>query len=248
MVQRHDIALTIVIPVYNEGENIITTLGEIQRYAPATEAVVVVYDFDGDTTLPFLERALNDPLWTTRLRPVKNIYGHGALNAIKTGFKLSSSDWVLVVMGDLSDDLSAVPAMLEQAVSGVDIVCGSRYMKGGKHTGGPLVKGILSRMAGLSMHYLIGIPTRDVTNSFKLYSRRALEAIPVESTGGFEIGMELAVKAYFRGYRIAEVPSAWRSRTPEKSRFHMKAWIPKYLKWYFSALTWRYVRNINRKQ
>ncbi|MCL4558863.1 MAG: glycosyltransferase family 2 protein [Deltaproteobacteria bacterium] len=247
MKHTDDISLDIVIPVYNEGENIIDTLHEIREYVPIVETVFVVYDIEEDSTLQSLNGAHKDPFWENRLRPVKNIYGHGALNAIKTGFHLSTSDWILVVMGDLSDDLSIVPQMLDQAAVGADIVCGSRYMKGGKHTGGPVLKNALSRLAGLSMHYLAGIPTMDVTNSFKLYSRKVIEAIPAESTGGFEIGMELVVKAYFKGHRIAEVPSAWKGRTTGKSRFDMKKWIPKYLKWYLSALKWKYVRNVYEK-
>lgn len=63
-----------------------------------------------------------------------------------------------------------------------------------------------------------------------------LEAIPIESTGGFEIGMEITVKAYVAGYRITELPSEWTDREEGESNFHMWKWLPHYLHWYFFCI------------
>jgi hypothetical protein len=94
-------------------------------------------------------------------------------------------------------------------------------------------------MAGLSLHHLTGLPTHDVSNSFKMYTREVLERIPIESDGGFEIGMEILIKAHFSGFRITEVPSLWRDRTAGQSRFKFAQWLPKYLRWYLFALRCR---------
>jgi dolichol-phosphate mannosyltransferase len=165
-------------------------------------------------------------------------------NAIKTGFEAASDGAILVVMADSSDDLAVVNAMFERISQGYDIVCGSRYMKGGKQIGGPKLKGFLSRMAGISLHWFTGIPVHDISNSFKMYRKSVLNRIQIESTGGFEIGMEIVVKAYLEGGKITEIPSIWRDRTTGTSRFKLGKWLPKYIKWYLYAIKHNIVKKI----
>ena len=112
-------------------------------------------------------------------------------------------------------------------------------MKGGKQMGGPPLKTLLSRAAGLSLHYLAGVPTHDATNNFKMYRGSFLAAIEIEATAGFEIGLELVAKAYVGGYRIGEIPSVWTDRVAGESRFNLQKWLPQYLKWYSYAFRGR---------
>ena len=228
--------LSVVCPVYNEGENIAALVGRLEREVDLDLELIVVYDEDEDDTLPAL--AMLEPRFP--VRAVKNRLGRGALNAIKTGFAEARSEATLVVMADLSDDLSAVGRMYELLVRGADVVCGSRYMPGGRQIGGPFLKGLLSRAAGISLHYLAGVPTRDVTNSFKMYRTEFLRGLRFESSGGFEIGMEAVVKAYVAGRRIAEVPSTWTDRVAGASRFRLWRWLPRYLRWYLYAFRGRF--------
>lgn len=230
--------LDIVVPVYNEAENILRLFDEIQREIKAEKRVLIVYDFDGDTTVPVVREYA--PRYPFEIQLVLNALGRGALNAIKTGMAASTNDMVLVMMADSSDRLDVVDSMCALMEQGYDVVCGSRYMKGGKQNGGPILKGLFSRMAGLSLHFLTRIPTHDVTNSFKLYRKSMLEKIRIESTGGFEIGLEICVKAYTEGYRIGEVPSEWFDREEGESNFHLWKWLPHYLHWYLYCIrrTW----------
>lgn len=234
--EKQTASLNIVIPVYNEGANIGATLGRIAECVPAeaiNAQVTIVYDFDEDDTLPVVAS-----LRAGYPMPIvfeKNT-GKGVCDAIKQGLMGSQTTFVLVTMADMSDDYEKLPLMLAKGVEGWDIVCGSRYMRGGRQYGGPLVKKTLSRVAGLSLHYLAGVPTHDVTNSYKLYRRAILDEISLESSGGFEIGIEIVVKAHARGMKIAEVPCSWWDRSQGESRFRMRKWIPLYLKWYLHAL------------
>ena len=233
-------ALSIVIPVYNEGDNIRATLAEVHRCITLPHEILIVYDFEEDNTLPVLRSLLAESAAETRhLRLVRNTLGPGVLHAIKTGFTHASAPAVLVVMADLSDDLARVPAMYEKFRAGADIVCASRYMPGGKQIGGPRFKKFLSRLAGVSLHYLVGLGTHDVTNSFKLYRKTVIDETVIESNGGFELGMEIVVKAFLRGRQIAEVPATWRDRTAGESRFRLWHWLPRYLRWYVCALKGR---------
>ena len=226
--------LSVVCPVYNEGANIGRQLDELGRSIALPMELVIVYDLDDDDTLPAVRA--KEPGLAFPVRLVKNRFGRGALNAIKTGFLEARTEAVLVVMADLSDDLRIVPEMHRLIhEEGADIVCGSRYMKGGRQIGGPPFKNFLSRLAGTSLWHLAGLPTHDVTNSFKMYRTSYLRTLEFESTGGFEIGMEAVVKAFVQGRRIAELPSTWTDRVAGESRFRLWKWLPNYLRWYFFA-------------
>ncbi|MBN1872035.1 MAG: glycosyltransferase family 2 protein [Candidatus Omnitrophica bacterium] len=228
--------LNIIIPVYNEGPNINKAFSMIARHAKMPYFPYVIYDFDEDDTLPAVRELMKKD---KRICLLKNKYGRGSLNAIRTGFDAVKEGVVLVMMADLCDDLNIINDMFKKINDGNDLVCGSRYMKGGKQLYGPVFKGFLSRVAGLSLHHLTKISTHDVTNSFKMYTKDLLNAIEIESTGGFELGMEITVKAYVRGYRIAEVPSVWSGRVSGRSRFRFRSWLPGYIRWYIYAIQHR---------
>jgi dolichol-phosphate mannosyltransferase len=165
-----------------------------------------------------------EPAWPRRLA------------AIRTGFQEVGQGPALVIMADLSDDLRIVPKLLDFYLQGNRIVCPSRYIRGGRQLGGPLVKRLLSRAAGLSLRLLARFPIHDATNNFRLYDAALVNELRIESTGGFELALELTAKAFHRGVKIAEVPTTWRDRTAGTSRFRLMKWLPKYLYWYSYAL------------
>ena len=90
------------------------------------------------------------------------------------------------------------------------------------------------------------MPTRDPTNNFKLYARRFLDQVTIESTAGFELALELTVKATLTGRRVAEVPTNWRDRTEGQSSFKLRQWLPHYLHWYRAAFVGRWRRKAGR--
>jgi 8-oxo-dGTP pyrophosphatase MutT (NUDIX family) len=221
---------SIVVPVYNEGENIGGLLRGLEKDVPGEREILICYDFDADTTLPAIA-AMNPPVAGVRL--VRNDLGKGVVNAIRAGFKASRGRLgVVVTMADLSDPPDRIPALVERLRAGDDVVAGSRYMKGGRQIGGPPLKGFLSRLAGTLAWWFTGIGIHDVTTNFRAYSRRLVEEVPIESKGGFELGLELTVKAHLAGWRVGEVPSDWHDRTAGQSRFKLFAWLPGYLRWY----------------
>ena len=225
--------LTLVVPVYNEGGNFARLWESLIGSIRSPFTAIVVHDFDEDNTLPIARgiAAAGDP----RLLIAKNAYGRGVVGAIRTGFDRVEQGPVLVVMADLSDDLSVIDRMLELYRQGYDVVVGSRYMPGGKISGGPFLKKTMSRVAGVSLRYFRGLPTHDATNAFKIYDAAMLRSMSIESQMGFELNLELTVKAFLAGHRIAEVPSVWSDRTEGESRFRVWKWLPHYLHWYFFA-------------
>jgi dolichol-phosphate mannosyltransferase len=226
-------SLALIVPVYNEAENFPALLAQIERFIPEPFVLHVVYDFDEDTTVPVARAFAKERPW---LRLVKNRYGRGVVAAIRTGFHEVRYGPALVIMADLSDDLTIVPQLMELYRRGNRIVCPSRYVRGGRQIGGPLVKRVLSRAAGLSLRLLARFPTHDATNNFRLYDAALVNKLGIESTGGFELALEMTAKAHHQGIKIAEVPSTWRDRTAGQSQFKLMKWLPKYLYWYGYAL------------
>jgi dolichol-phosphate mannosyltransferase len=229
--------LSVVMPVYNEGPNVARVLRDLSAAVRTPHEVLVVYDFDLDNTVPIV-RALGPELPNVRL--VRNELGRGVLNAMRAGFASARGQFVLVTMADGSDEYGHVDRMVALARAGAAVVAATRYSAGGKQLGGPRLKGFLSRAAGWLLHYVAGIGTRDPTSNFKLYSRRFLESTAIESRGGFELALELTVKAHRSGLRIDEVPTTWHDRTAGTSRFALWSWLPHYLRWFRYAMTTRF--------
>ncbi len=235
--------LSVVLPVYNEGEAVEPVLRALSAGISTPHELVVVYDFDGDTTVPVVARLAAE---IPGLRGLRNDLGRGVLNAMKAGIAGTSAPYVLISMADGSDEPHVVDPMVVLARAGADVVSASRYMKGGGQVGGPLLKRLMSRAAGLSLHWLAGVPTHDPTNNFKLYRRSFLEATPIESSAGFELALELTVKATLAGRPVAEVPTTWRDRTAGQSNFKLRKWLPHYLHWYRLAFAGRVRRLAGR--
>ena len=228
----HD-QLTLVIPVYNEGANFPSLWDAVSSQIRSPFRALVVYDFDEDNTVPVVRQIIFQG--ERRLVLVKNDIARGVVGAIRTGFNHVDHGPVLVVMADLSDDLSQVDIMLDYYRHGYQVVVGSRYMRGGRLLDAPPLKGLMSRCAGLTLHWFRRIPTHDATNAFKLYDSQILKNMTIQSKAGFELNLELTVKAFLAGCPMVEFPTTWRGRTQGESRFRVWAWLPQYLKWYFYA-------------
>ena len=92
-----------------------------------------------------------------------------------------------------------------------------------------------------SLYYLLGIPTHDIANAFKMYRKEVIDSISIEAKG-FEISMELPLKAYYAGFKITEVPTVWHEREKGKSSFRMFNLVPNYLKFYLWAIKKRILK------
>jgi dolichol-phosphate mannosyltransferase len=185
----------IMSPVYNEGNSICTLYDSLIENKIQFDELYFVYDFDGDTTIPFIKKLSE---LDSRVRGEKNNIGRGVVNALKSGFQIAKKGPLIVVMADNSDKLSIIPEMIKLWKNGAKLVSPSRYMIGGAQHGGPKFKKFLSGSQGRFLG-IIGFPTNDPTNNFKLYDGEWIKAQNIESTGGFEVALELTGKAYVQG-------------------------------------------------
>jgi glycosyltransferase involved in cell wall biosynthesis len=232
---------SVVVPVFNEHEIIAEYCAKAVTELPPNFELLICYDMDEDTTLPAIA-SIPPNRKPSNIRLIKNTLGRGVRYAIDAGMRAADAPVVLVMMADVSDDFAKADEMIRGCENGAAVVCASRYMKGGRQIGGPFIKGMLSRIAGVSLYWLTGLPTHDPTNSYKAYRTDFLRSTPIESTAGFCLGMELTVKAHFNSQRVEEVPATWLDRTAGKSRFKLMKWLPMYLQWYFYAFRRRWLR------
>jgi dolichol-phosphate mannosyltransferase len=229
----------IVIPVYNEGANILPTLESLRESLQYRARILICYDHDGDDTLVALASYAQTPL---QLSMVRN-RGRGVMGAVMTGFAASTASCVIVMPADDDYNAARLNEMISRYREGYEIVVASRFMRGGGGlVGCPFAKAMLVRMAAWFMRHVARVPTYDATNGLRLFSRRVIEQIPVESSRGFAYSVELLVKAHRLGWPVTEVPVDWHQRKAGQSRFQIVRWLPHYLRWLFYALGTTFIR------
>lgn len=229
--------MDIVIPAFNEGENIVRVLSSFEREVAHPIRVLICYDFEGDDTIP----AARSRQWPFPVEFVRST-GRGAHQAILTGFSKVTAPCVIVFPADDTVNARILDTMAAKFGEGNDIVVASRFIEGGSMIGCPPLKAALVRTAAFTLHHFARVPARDATNGFRLFSKRVITTIPIESSVGFTYSLELLVKADRVGWRIAEVPSTWIERTSGTSRFRVLRWVPAYLRWYLYAFVTPFVR------
>jgi dolichol-phosphate mannosyltransferase len=221
--------VSIVIPAYNEDEQVIPILDRLFESVRLPCEVLVVVDTRADTTIGVVEEyAVKE----SRLRCLVNTYGPGPANAIRFGIDAAAAPVAVVTMADGCDDARQIDELARLVERGVAVAAASRYMAGGQQVGGPVLKGTMSRMAGRSLRLLAQVGTRDATNSFKAYETAFVREVGIDSRDGFEIGIELTAKAKRLGRPVAEIPTIWLDRQAGVSNFKVAKWIPSYLRWY----------------
>jgi dolichol-phosphate mannosyltransferase len=232
--------LDIVIPVYNEGRNILATLSELRQRVRTPSRILICYDRPDDDTLSTIE-ANPERVKGLNVDFVRN-RSYGPHAAVMSGFAASRAPFVLVFPADDDFNAGIIDAMVAKAEQGADIVCASRFIPGGCMVGCPWLKAVLVRTAAFTLFYVARLPTRDATSGFRLFSRRLIDSIDIESESGFCYSLEMLVKCHRLGWPVADVPAKWFERKQGTSRFKVLKWVPAYLRWYLYAFATTFLR------
>jgi dolichol-phosphate mannosyltransferase len=232
--------LDIVIPVFNEGRNILTTLTELRKRVRTPSRILICYDQPDDDTLSTI-KAHPERVEGLRIEFVRN-QSRGPHAAVMSGFAASRAPFVLVFPADDDFNAGIIDTMVAKAEQGADIVCASRFIPGGCMVGCPWLKAVLVRTTAFTLYYVARLPTRDATSGFRLFSRRLIDSIEIESESGFCYSLEMLVKCHRLGWPVADVPAKWFERKQGTSRFKVLKWAPAYLRWYFYAFATTFLR------
>ena len=228
--------IDVVIPVYNEGENMIHLLEAFESEVQTPIRILICYDHDEDDTL----NVVNNIRSRFEIVKVKN-KGRFAHGAVITGFEYSDAPAVISYMADDDYNAGLIDKMADLFWQGNDVVCASRFIPGGSMINCPWLKGFLVRAVSFSLYHFARLPSHDATNAFRLFSKRLLREVNIESTEGFAYSLELLAKCHRLGLRVAEIPAQWYERTKGNSRFQIFRWSTAYLRWYLYVYETTYI-------
>jgi dolichol-phosphate mannosyltransferase len=215
----------IVIPTYNERENLGDIVPKVLALDPGI-SVLVVDDNSPDGTGDIAEELAAS---TGRVHVLHRAGKMGLGSAYRAGFRwaLEATDaqYIFEMDADFSHDPSFVPEMLEIAKSGdADLVVGSRYLAGANVVNWPIRRLILSYTANVYARVITGLPLRDSTGGFKCFRRKVLEAIDLGSvrSDGYGFQIEMNYHSWKAGFRIHEVPIVFVDRHSGTSKMHRR--------------------------
>ena len=228
--------IDLVIPIYNEGEKIIKLFYEFDAHIKTKYRILLCYDSEDDNIFEYQDKFKN---FKFSIKLVKNP-GSGPCSAVIEGLNYGDSECVIVYPADDFLNSKIIDTMYQSFKTGNDIVVASRFIKGGSMKGCPLLKSILVRTASITLYLLSSIPVQDASNGFRLFSRRLINEVTIESKIGFAYSLELLTKCNRLKLKISEVPAQWEERSEGSSRFKVFKWLPQYLNWYLYGLgtTW----------
>jgi len=223
----------VIVPTYNERENIETLLDRLLALPYGLE-VLVVDDHSPDGTGDLVAaRAAADP----RLHLLRRAGKLGLGSAYVAGFRYAleqGAEFVFEMDADFSHDPAAIGDFLE-AARDADLVLGSRYLKGVTVVHWPLRRLILSYSANVYTRWITGLPVRDATGGFKCFRRRALQAVDLDRvhSDGYAFQIEMTYKIWRLGLRVREIPITFVDRRAGVSKMDRR------IVWEAAGLVWR---------
>src|SRR5882762_546658 len=209
----------VVMPTYNERENLPDIVPAILKASPELD-VLVVDDNSPDGTGQIADELVRSQ--TARVRVMHRTRKEGLGPAYLAGFAEALAlgyGRILQMDADFSHDPKRLPALLA-AVADADVAVGSRYVEGGGTVNWGLGRRLLSRGGSLYARTILGLPVRDLTGGFKCFRREVLERLdlPTVRSTGYAFQIELTYRAMKRGFRVVEVPITFADRRVGKSK------------------------------
>ena len=213
--------VSVIIPMYNEEENVIKTIHEVNKVLKVYENYEIIAVDDGSFDGTF-ELASSVASKNPNVKVLKHSSNFGMGKALRTGFKKAEGDVIITIDADLSYDTSYIPKLIDALDDETDIVIGSQYMDGGKTEDIPYLRLFISKMANKIVGYAMANNVSTVTGVFRAYRSEVLDSIELDSTGT-EINPEILSKANAIGFGIKEVPVTLGGRKLGESKVKIKS-------------------------
>ena len=234
--------LDIIIPVYNEDENIVRLLKVLEDEIVCNFRVLICYDSESDKTLKYLK---NSNVINKEILLIKNPK-QGPNSAIIEGINSSKAEIILIYMADDFENVKLINNMINLIERGNELVMPSRFITGGKMLGANKIKKMITIIGSYLIYYLARIPFKDCTNAFKMFSASLKNKIKLDSTTGFTFALELTTKSYLLNLKIIEIPSIWIETRNRKSNFKVFKWLPYYIYWLLFSIVKNYTLRITK--
>ena len=228
--------LDIVIPVYNEDENIVSLIKKLDEEITCNFRILICYDSESDKTLKHVK---NKNIIKKEIVFIKNP-SQGPNSAIIEGIRSSKAEIILIYMADDFENIKLINRMINLIEEGNDLIIPSRFVPGGQMLGAKKIKKTITLILSYLIYYIARIPFKDCTNAFKMFSAKLKNKINLESKVGFTFALELVTKSYSLNLKIIEIPSSWIDLENRKSNFKVFKWLPYYIYW----LTYAVVKNL----
>ncbi len=208
----------VIIPTYNERENIIPLLDEIMNLKENIE-ILVVDDNSPDGTWKIVEDYAKK---NSKLHLLRRTLERGRGLAGIAGFKHAlenKADYVVEMDGDLSHDPKYIPEFLKK-IKDCDVVIGSRLLPGGGEVGRGFLRRLITRLAAIYVRVLLGFKVTDPTSGYRCYRGQVLRAIDIESLKARDpfLLSEMLFRCYKKNFRIKEIPILFRDRKSGASK------------------------------
>jgi dolichol-phosphate mannosyltransferase len=209
----------VVVPTYNESESIAAFVASVHAVAPDVD-VLIVDDASPDGTGAIADGlAARDPRVRVLHRPAKLGLGTAYVDAFRRGLAEGYERFV-EMDADHSHNPAHLPALFAALDSGADVAVGSRNIRGGGVEGWGPGRHFLSKGGSLYSRLILGVSVRDLTTGYKVFTRRALTAIDIETirSNGYSFQIEMTYRALMRGLTVVEVPIRFVDRRAGKSK------------------------------
>jgi dolichol-phosphate mannosyltransferase len=210
----------VVLPTYNEAENLPVIAAAILEALPAATLLVVDDDSPDGTGRLADDLAAKDPRVRVRHRPGKAGLGRAYLDGFRVALA-AGAESVVQMDADFSHDPAVLPDLVGPVVAGTaDLVIGSRYVKGGKVVDWGIGRKVISRGGSLFARVVLGLPVHDLTGGFKAWRGTTLASIPFSGVhaGGYVFQIEMTWRAKLAGARIREIPITFQDRRVGSSK------------------------------
>lgn len=213
----------VIIPTYNEKENIEKIIRAVLGLAPHAFNILVIDDGSPDGTAAIVKRLMEDE-FKNRLFIIERRGKLGLGTAYIAGFKWAIEqkyDYIFEMDADFSHDPKDLPRLYEAcATDGADVAIGSRYVSGVNVVNWPMGRVLMSYYASKYVRTVLGVKLHDTTAGFKCYRRQVLEAIDLDAIRfkGYAFQIEMKFTAYKLGFKIKEVPVIFVNRREGTSK------------------------------
>lgn len=216
--------VAVVIPTYNEAQNVRKITGEIRKNISSDDQIIIVDDNSPDGTGKIADQIAQK---NKNVHVIHRNAKSGRGSAVLEGFKFAkkfSPDFYIEMDADFSHKPQDIPRLLAKINDGYDVIIGSRYLSRSKIENWPPQRKVFSKLANLYARLILNVPISDYTNGFRIYSKKSVDFLLTQKlvSSGYILLSETAYKLKSKGFSFGEIPIVFVNRKRGQSNTNLK--------------------------